>query len=455
MLFVPATREALGRSYNIQYVHASEFCFWEDMGRKKIDPADKLTALRQSVVEAPATAIILESTPNGMNKSYQIWTDAVKGLNGFRAVFLPWVAYETYRLPLRVGEAPELSASETLAGLETRYGDERREERVIREQLKDWYSEEYERWGEPWLEREVMARLNWRRFQIDNACNGDKKMFRREYSTLPEDGFAATGKNAFDPGSLELMLRHVKEEGIEPRRFSYAHDPDDADMNTKFVSDPYGAITVHEFPQADSQYVLAGDPARGVQNGDPSSLIVMKVPDMVEVASFNKVIEPDIYGHIAYWLGRLYNNALIGIECNELGGEVANRVLYKDLAYPRLYRRFDLFDKKAAPKPGFNTNKTNKGVLVSDLNALLREHAILFRTPLIIEQLQSYSELDNGELGAVSGHDDLVSAAMIAVHLSQRVHAFPPRVEPPGPGTVGYERRKQMQRRSPSLLGRR
>jgi hypothetical protein len=224
ILFVPATKEALGRSLNLQYIHGSEFAFWEDMGRKKIDPGNKLTALRQAVGELPGTAIILETTPNGKNKAEKIWSDAVAGKNDFEPIFLPWCAYEMYRMPLKSGEVLDLCPTEMISGRETRYGDEVREQRILKKQLREWYPDMVARWGEGWIDKEIMARLNWRRFQIDGPCNGDKRLFRQEYSTLPEDGFEATGKNCFDLTSLELMRRAVEKGGLQGARYVYVHD---------------------------------------------------------------------------------------------------------------------------------------------------------------------------------------------------------------------------------------
>src|SRR5262249_31594816 len=103
-LFIPCTRQALRRSYTIHAAPLSEFAFWEDMGRRKINLKDKLASLRQTIAEAPGTVILIETTPNGLNQAAEIWNEAVAGKNGFRPIFLPWVAFDDYRLPLRDGE---------------------------------------------------------------------------------------------------------------------------------------------------------------------------------------------------------------------------------------------------------------------------------------------------------------------------------------------------------------
>lgn len=453
LVFIPAKRPGLGRSYTFQYAHLSEVCFYEQM-RPSIDIDEKLVALRQTLPEQAGTVIVMESTPNGLNRTKEIWDEAVKCINGIRAIFLPWVAFDEYRLPLRDGETMELCGAEEISGQQTRYGNEEIEARLIRGLLKEWYPE-FEKHGDEWLDKEVMARIAWRRYYIDTACSGDKKGFRREYPTTPSHGFEATSKNCFDLPSLEMMKRHVEGEGIEPVHFDYIHDTENENAHEKFIKSAYGPLVVYKIPDPEQQYVIAGDPGMGVPNsGDPSALIVLAVPDLEEVASFNAIITPDQFAELSFYLGKLYNSALLGIENNERGGYAANLKLHKELHYPRLYYRFDPYDKKAAAQPGFVTKATNKSVLVSDLAACIRNHEILIRTPQAIEQLQHYVDLGDGELGGASGHDDLVSAALIAVHLSTKVHKFPPKVEPPGKGTVAYAFKRHAERRRPGLFTR-
>jgi hypothetical protein len=454
MIFMPAKRPGLGRSYTFQYALLSEICFWPTM-KPAIDVDDKLGALRQALPEAAGTAIFMESTPNGKNRTEEIWNDAVKGVNGIRAVFLPWVALDSYRLPLREGETLDLCGAEEIGGQQTRYGNEVEEARLVRGQLKEWYPEEFARGGDAWLDREVQARLNWRRYYIDTACQGDKKQFRKEYPTTPAHGFEATSKNCFDLASLNALRNHVAEEGIQPKRFRYIHDPENENVNEKFAADPYGELVVYDLPTPGQQFVLAADPGMGIENsGDPSAAVVLAVPDLKEVASFNAICSPDVFAEMCYYLGRLYNDALLGVENNERGGYAANLRLHRDLKYPRLFYRFDFYDKKAAGQPGFVTKATNKGILVSDLAQLIREHEILVRTPEAIEQLAHYVALDNGELcGAPGFHDDLVSALMIAVHLSTKIHQFPPRIEAPAKGTAGHAFKRHAERNRPGLFG--
>lgn len=440
MMFFTCKKVSIGRSYTFQYVHLSEAAFYMDQ-KPKVSVNTLLSSLAHAVPMLPGSIMIIETTPNGLNEIAEMWDKAVKGQNEWKPVFFPSVASEEYRSPLAPGETLELSEAEESSGVPTRWGDEVLESRIIRQQLVEWYPKNYERWGDKWLDRELLARLNWRRKYIDGPCRGDKQNFRKEFPLTPQQGFEATGRNCFDLRSVGLMRKLVEEEGIEPRRYTYIHDPDNEDPGSKFKADSYGALTVYEPPDPSVQYVLAADPALGNPNSDPSGLIVLAVseesPYLREAASYSKITKPDVFSELIYYLGTLYNVALVAPERNERGGYVVCLKLHKELRYERLYFEFDPYAKKPAEEPGFVTKDSNKATIVAGLDYRIRDAEILLRTPLLLEQLEHFIELPNGELGAEPGYnDDLAMCAMIAVNVSLKVHHWMPRPQPP-PGSIG------------------
>jgi hypothetical protein len=444
VVFTTASHGELGRSYNFHAVLLSEFAIWPEM---KIDAIGQLASLNQAIADLPGTVVILETTAKGQNEATKMYLDKE---NGYRKIFIPHVAYDEYRRPPR-RPLGDLCASDEAGGRSTRYGNEIAEARLIEDALHIWYQEEVEAGGEEWIEAEVQARLNWRRYTIDKKCNGDLLTFRREYPTIAAHAFSATGKHCFDTDSIEEMRAHVATENLTVQRFSYIHDPESTDANLKFQANPYGQLHVYRLPEAGRMYVLAGDPGQGIPNsGDPSALVVLDVTDgLEEAASYNEIVTPDKFAEMAYYLGLIYNSALLGVEDNEKGGFAANLIL-KRMSYPRLYYRFDDYDKKATLKPGFHTNDTKKSVLVSHMQQLIRDHEVLFRTEQIHDQLEHYMLLPDGKMGGAQGwNDDLVSASLIAVHLSTKVHLFPARVPPPAKGTAAYAFNRHLKSKRP------
>lgn len=438
VVFATAAHGELGRSYNFHAVLLSEFAIWPEL---KIDAVKQLGSLNQAIADLPGTIIILESTAKGHNQATQMYLDSE---NGYRKIFIPWVAFDEYRRPPR-RPLHDLCASDEAGGKSTRYGNEVEEARLIGDALRIWYADEVAANGDEWIKEEVQSRLNWRRYVIDKKCNGDLLTFRREYPTIAAHAFSAASKNCFDLHALTLMRQAVAEDNIQPARFKYVHDPENENPQDKFIPDPYGALVVYEAPQPGALYVLAADVGMGIPNtGDPSACIVLKVEGdlLEEVASFCQIITPDKFAELLHYLGLMFNQCLVAAENNERGGFAVNLKLHRELHYPNLYYRFDAYDRKAAVQPGFVTGGKNKSTLVTGLAMRIRDHEILFRNPDAIDQLEHYVDLGNDVLGAAPGwQDDLVSAALIAIHLTTKVHQYQPKVEPP-PGSIGYWRKR-------------
>lgn len=454
LVFATAQRGELGRSYNFHAVLLSEFAIWPELG---IDIKDQLVALNQTIAEQPGTVVILETTAKGESEATEMWTDEE---NGYRKIFIPHVAFDEYRRPTKK-DLGELCAADEAGDRSTRYGNEVEESRLIREALAIWYPEEIERGGEEWIEQEVVARLNWRRYTIDKKCLGDLRRFRHEYPTTATHAWSSESRSCFDVESLELMRAYVESEGIEVVSTNYLHDPEESDANQKFQVAPYGKVRFYrlpdEFPAYESPFVLGADTSMGLSAAaDPSAAIVLHVsPEgLEECASFNGVIPPDEFAELIYYLAILYNKALVGAEHNESGGAVVNTVLSKFLHYPRLYYPRDPYTGKRSRKPGFVTNAINKSALVADLSQTVREHGIIFRSPVLLDQLAHYQELPNGKLGGAPGwKDDFVSAALIATFLAGKVHQFQPPPPQIKPGTFAYEARQLARAKGLRLIG--
>lgn len=433
IVFSTAATGEIGRSYNFHAVLLSEFAIWPEL---RINVKNQMGGLLQVMSDDAGTIIILETTAKGHNEATEWWTDPD---NGYRKVFIPHCAFDEYRSkPLKYDKLKELCASD-----DEKYGDEYEESRLIAEALPVWYPDEVADGGQEWIDEEVRSRLHWRRRTIDTKCMGDLRVFRHEYPTCPAHALNIDSKNCFDLLSLAEMEAAVKEQAIPLVRAKLIQDDDVEHPNKKFYrADGYGKIFFYRYPdefaKENTSFVIGSDTSMGLSAGaDPSAAVVLAVePDggAQEVASFNGVIAPDEFAEILNWLGRFYSftlgdGALVGVENNEEGGAVVNHLLLKRWRYPRLYYSKDMFTGK--PKrdgvPGFVTHAHNKSGLITFLAEDIRNHAILFRTPNLIQQLKGYQELPNGKFGPAPGSkhkDDFVSAAMIARYLKTQIHRY-------------------------------
>lgn len=440
--FMGAGTGEIARSYNFQNVLLSEFAMWEGMG---IDVESQMQSLNQAVPDLAGTIIAIETTAKGSGMTSVMWNDKA---NGYRKIFLPWVADERYRLPSGV-PLTNLEGADDRGGRPTRYGNEVEEAKLIIAALKEWYPADLHKGGDKWAQDEVNARLNWRRDMIDKKCLGDVGRFRQEYPTRVEHAFASKATYIFDYGSIETMVEFANVEALPVTHYSYIHDNEETDPNTKFKQTPYGDVMIWKHPTPQAQYVIGADPGMGIANsGDPSALVVLAVPDLEEVASYNQIVTPDRFAGLLNYIGMIYNTALIAVEDNERGGYAANLELASRYYYSRLYRRRDLYDKKEATKPGFNSTDKTKSAIVTLTQQAIRDREILFRTPALLEQLQAYMLQANGKMGGVGMHDDLVSAAMLAVFLSTKVHMYEPATKRAPKGSFDWHVQKQLERDS-------
>lgn len=95
-----------------------------------------------------------------------------------------------------------------------------------------------------------------------------------------------------------------------------------------------GGLKVYEEPEKDTIYAIVVDTSRGA-GADYSAFIVVNVSTMPyrQVATYrNNLISPMIYPNIIYNAAIKYNNALVLVETNDIGQQVAD-ILHYDLEY--------------------------------------------------------------------------------------------------------------------------
>jgi hypothetical protein len=143
----------------------------------------------------------------------------------------------------------------------------------------------------------------WREQTISNTS---EDQFRQEY----ECEFLGSSNTLIHPTKLRNMV--------------YKHPIAQAD----------GGLKIYEEPEKDTIYAIVVDTARGA-GADYSAFIVVNVSTMPyrQVAAFrNNLISPLIYPNIIYGAAVKYNDALILVETNDIGQQVAD-ILHYDLEY--------------------------------------------------------------------------------------------------------------------------
>jgi len=388
-----------GRSNTIQYLHASEVAFWSE--------ADILmTGLMQTIPDIPNTAIVIESTANGIGGYfYDLWQKAENGENDFIPVFLPWFVEPQYTKQFENEEERRLLIEEVEFVSLDKAG-------------KEVHTEEYDLMKEYHLTYE---QLNWRKSTIQNKLNGDIEKFKQEYPSTPEEAFIASGRPRFDMVALKLYLKNAQESMFRGYLEYEVGVP-------KLIVNDKGYVDIWEKPKKDMFYVIGADVAEGLAHGDYSVGVVYD-DDFNLVAQWRGHIDPDLFGDELVKLAKYYNNAYLGIEVNNHGRTTIKSVIdadYMNLFYSKSYdKAADIVTKKV----GWETNQKTKKLLVNTLARWIREKWVGMKSKTIIRECMSYIIEDNGSTNAQNGcFDDTVMASGIALqlHLENRGEDYVP-----------------------------
>lgn len=358
-LYTAGSPEA-GRGTTPTIAHLSEIAFWQH--DEKI-----LAGLFQGISEAPGTEVILESTANGaQGEFYRLWRGALEGENEYTPIFLPWfTTSEYYREP---PEDFERSSEEELL--------------VEDHNLNN-------------------GQLYWRRLKI---AEGGELKFRQEYPATPDEAFITAGKSVFAMDKLKKLLP------AEPdKRMIF-------DFNSfTWEASKDGNLDIWEFPDWDSNYILAADVALGVGQ-DYSAAVVMDTDRKVIALYRDNYIDPSKFGDLLFYLGRYYNNALLTVESNSMGVATLSRLA--QMNYINLYKqtKISAISKEEGTVPGFRTTQVTKPHIIGNLKNAVENDDIWIASRTIIQELKDYVSTDSGRTEAAPGcHDDTIMATAIAL----------------------------------------
>lgn len=369
-----------GRKFTFRFVHLSEISRFRDL-------KTLMLGINQAVPNLPGTMIIAETTANGMNQFYDEWVaveEASKqGLTDWECFFIPWFEVSEYRLendyPVDAIEFP------TVTDRENFLIDER--------MLKDKYG----------LDN---AQINWRRWCIVNNCNRNVLQFNQEFPDCAKTAFVSTGDNFFNKQALG------RQESVRPLSIGNI-----VKEGGRYVwrEDKTGLFKVYEFPKRDGQYVVAGDPAEGLEGGDKSAGIVLDKKMNKTACVYNHNISPDRFEEDLIKMGYFYNNAIIACESKGYGYSI-NQGLYKN--YGNVYRKIK--NKKGFIEQtqdlGWNTNSVTRPQMLAQLSSEIQNGSTdLLDKDLIGQAWTFVNNVKRGQPEAEKGKaDDLIMARAIA-----------------------------------------
>lgn len=180
-------------------------------------------------------------------------------------------------------------------------------------------------------------------------------------------------------------------------------------------------------PQKDVTYAIVADVSRGI-GGDASAFIVVNVstfPYKICATFKNNKISPLVYPNIIWETAKYYNNALVLVETNDIGGQVAD-ILHYDLEYDGVLVSSNSGRNGQNISGGFGT-ATHRGVrttkqvkrvgcstlktLVESDKFIIEDYDIIYELSRFVQKGQSY-EAEEGD------HDDLAMCCVLFGWLS-------------------------------------
>ena len=358
-----AENTGTGRGLTIHWLHASEVAMWNN-------GAEILAGLLQTVPMLPDTAIFLESTANGVGDFfYDTWQAAKEGRSVFHPLFFGWHEHDEYQIK---GARPKKLTEEE-------------------KELKKEYGV-------------TGPQIAWRRMKIKEFAGNEDK-FAQEYPINETEAFLAAGRPRFDVNRLMEMEQDCR----KAEDYEIIED--------KLVKVPGAPLKIWKKPQAGAKYVIGADVSD--VGDDYCVATVMKVDSSETVARFRGQLEPADFGDDLFELGKLYNEALIGVESNNHGLTTIQRL--RDKRYKNLYRREKGIDERFeshTSKLGWRTDRKTKPLVINHLAEQIAKKNIIDPDIIFIRECMTYVVDDRGRTNAQVGkHDDTVMATAIALQL--------------------------------------
>lgn len=392
----------IGRSAPYNWAHLSEAAFYRSLGAL-------MTGLMQRIPTSADSGVVIESTANGEGGDFHdLCQLAIGGRSGWAFVFFAWWEHPENRLSVKMlGYEHDAAFQATLSASE---------------------KAEREKYGL------TLEQLAWRRFTLETGCSGKLDRFRQEHPANPQEAFQGSGRTIFDLEALSRMptLQQTARGKIDVVNTGMERRP-------QFVQDEggRGELAIYHLPERGRLYCAGIDHAEGIDPGakdgasDPDycSMTVLDAATGEEVAKLSERYEPRPWAQRVYWLGRFYNWAFLVPEQKAVGKAVIGHLLEIEGGYPveLIYSaERDPSDRRPAllQELGYDTNTVLRPVLVSALDAAIRDGSIRLHDPATMQQLRTFVRKPNGREEGVKHDDDVFGVALAVVGLAKAQRAF-------------------------------
>lgn len=375
-----AEKRETGSSWGFQLIHLSEVA--------RFSFAETLVAeLFQTLPDNMFVLVALESTGRGIGGYfYDVVRASEKGDNNYKLMFFAW--YQKKENTMNISENEEFILMDS-----GKYGNE-----IL---IKERYNLADEQ-------------IRWRRFAIDNKCNGNLKTFKEKHPSTIDECFQASGVNAFDVEKLNVIEKETKKyrwRGILVERGGRGG-------RVEFKEDVNGWLDIWEKPELgwDNRYNLSLDTGGKSEKADYSDGIVRCNLSKQDVAQYHFHAPAHITAKKSILVGKYYGGCQITPEINKWVNEIDDEgepvLNYLRDNYNNIYQRktYDTNVKDWTNKLGFHTNKQTKKLIIHKINEVIDEFFELgehINDIEIVKEMKMYIEDERkGTFEATAGEKD-------------------------------------------------
>lgn len=247
------------------------------------------------------------------------------------------------------------------------------------------------------------------KWKEETIRNTSERQFRQEFETE----FLGSSNTLIDGAKLRTLvyMNPVKMKG---------------DIKIYYES----IISKRSPPQAGRLYCITVDTSRGV-DGDYSAFVVFDITEMpFKIAATYKSnqVPVQLYPSFVKQAAEYYNNAIVLVETNDIGGQVAD-ILHDDLEYENvLYTssskktgQYITMGFSTGSVKGVRTTTTVKRVGCSTLKTLIESDKLEVNDFDLIEELSRFSQ-KGSSYEAEDGHDDLVMCCVLFAWLTTQLY---------------------------------
>ena len=273
------------RGQNLSLAHLSEVSFWKSS--RNIDPTDLVRSIGGAINHTAGTVIIMESTANGTSSFfYTEWERARRGESAFTPVFVAWKDIGIYRKPL--------------------------------DAHFDWDAlDDYER--ALWREGCTLEQIYW--YHDKRKEYSEHNLFKAEFPGDDKEAFVSSMDFVFS----SLEQKQITENVVASTAVD-AHD-------IHYWQRPHATAAPRPGPRRRSRYLTMltigsdSDPDRptviSVWNLNRDARGLVTTPELAASWAGNKPLNH--VARLAVTMARQFDEALLVIENNDLGGDVAGR----------------------------------------------------------------------------------------------------------------------------------